>query len=121
MLTNQVGSCDWQYFVDKMLYVIGMKVNKIAIKNITPGNGMNGTTSTKRFQAVLHQIMKLGYGNSGVYTLLENPNQELIPFMSGTDFLITFKPGVYGRIKYEKVERYLFEIIESCSIAYCDT
>ena len=112
MLTNQVGSCDWQYFVDKMLYVIGMKVNKIAIKNITPGNGMNGTTSTKRFQAVLHQIMKLGYGNSGVYTLLENPNQELIPFMSGTDFLITFKPGVYGRIQYEKVERYLFEIIE---------
>ena len=73
---------------------------------------MNGTTSTKRFQAVLHQIMKLGYGNSGVYTLLENPNQELIPFMSGTDFLITFKPGVYGRIQYEKVERYLFEIIE---------
>ena len=95
---------------------------------------MNGTTSTKRFQAVLHQIMKLGYGNSGVYTLLENPNQELIPFMSGTDFLITFKPGVYGRIQYEKVERYLFEIIEnhshfsyfdflfkSCFIAYCDT
>ena len=73
---------------------------------------MSGTTSTKRFQAVLHQIMKLGYGNSGVYTLLENPNQELIPFMSGTDFLITFKPGVYGRIQYEKVERYLFEIIE---------
>ena len=25
MLTNQVGSCNWQYFVDKMLYVIGMK------------------------------------------------------------------------------------------------
>ena len=105
MLTNQVGSCNWQYFVDKMLYVIGMKVNRIAIKNITPGIGMNGPTSTKRFQAVLHQIMKLGYGNSGVYTLLENPNQELIPFMSGTDFLITFKPGVYGRIQYEKVER----------------
>ena len=87
----------------------GMKTNKIVINwKVSKTAAMEVNNSSKRFEAILHQVMKLKYDNAGVCTLLENPNPESIYFMVAQDFPFMFKPGVFGRIQSDKTERFDF-------------
>ena len=66
---------------------------------------MEVNNSSKRFEAILHQVRKLKYGEAGVNTFLENPNPESTSFMVAQSSPIMFKPGVFVKIQSDKTER----------------
>ena len=97
---------NWQRYLDCLLSFFGLKMNKIIINwKVTKTGGHEMNYSSKRFEAILHQVMKLRYGEAGVCTFLENPKPESIPYIVAQDFSFTFKPGVFGRIESDKTER----------------
>jgi len=66
---------------------------------------MEVNNSSKRFEAILHQVRKLKYGEAGVNTFLENPNPESMSFMVAQSTSFMLRPGVYGKIQTDKTER----------------
>ena len=96
---------NWRYHLDNLLNMLGMKkgTNKIIIKSKT--NGIEGNNSSKRFEAVLHQIMKLKYEDAGIVTLYENPNPISTSFMVSQPNPFTLKSGVFGKIQIDNSER----------------
>ena len=70
-----------KYF-EQILSFFGMTTNKIIINwKVSKTAQMEVNNSSKRFEAILHQVMKLKYGKAGVNTFLENPNPESMSFM----------------------------------------
>jgi len=94
-----------KYF-DRILGFFGLSTNRIIINwKVSKTAQMEVNNSSKRFEAILHQVRKLKYGEAGVNTILENPNPESISFMVAQSTPFMFKPGVYGKIQTDKTER----------------
>ena len=94
-----------KYF-DRILSFFGMTTNRIIINwKVSKTSQMEVNNSSKRFEAILHQVRKLKYGEAGVNTFLENPNPESMSFMVAQSTSFMFKPGVYGKIQTDKTER----------------
>ena len=67
-----------KYF-DRILGFFGLSTNRIIINwKVSKTAQMEVNNSSKRFEAILHQVRKLKYGEAGVNTILENPNPESI-------------------------------------------
>jgi hypothetical protein len=82
-----------------------MKMNKIIINWKVTKTEASEVNSSKRFEAILHQVMKLKYEESGVCTFLENPNPESASFMVAQNAPFTFSPGVLGTIRTDQTEK----------------
>merc|ERR1712218_292444 len=63
--------------------------------------GMEARNDSKRFEAILHQVMKLKYDQAGISTLREAP--ESFSFMVAQEPPFEFSPGVFGRIQFDKI------------------
>jgi len=91
---------DWRYYFERILGFFGWRTNMLTIKwrvNKTAQQEVNN--SSKRFEAILHKVMKLKHNDAGVCNLLENPNPESLSFVVNQSLPFTFEPGVYGKIK----------------------
>ena len=55
-------------------------------------------SESKNFEAILHQVMQLNFGDAGVCNFLENPNAESKSYIVDQSLPFKFEPGVYGRI-----------------------
>ena len=94
-----------KYF-DRILSFFGLTTNRIIINwKVSKTAQMEVNNSSKRFEAILHQVRKLKYGEAGVNTFLENPNPESMSFMVAQSTSFMLKPGVYGKIQTDKTER----------------
>jgi len=95
-----------KYF-DRILGFFGLTTNRIIINwKVSKTAQMEVNNSSKRFEAILHQVRKLKYGEAGVNTFLENPNPDSMSFMVAQSTPFMFKPGVYGKIQTDKTERH---------------
>merc|ERR1739848_749861 len=63
--------------------------------------GMEARNDSKRFEAILHQVMKLDYDEAGISTLREIP--ESLSFMVAQEPPFEFSPGVFGKIHHDKI------------------
>jgi len=93
-------AADWKYYLDRILGFFGWRTNKLTIKwkvNKTAQQEVNN--SSRKFEAILHKVMKLEHKDAGVCDLLENPNPESLSFIVNQTLPFTFEPGVYGKIK----------------------
>ena len=84
---------DWHHFLDKPLAFLGQKTNKIIVPWKASTKEEKALPS-KRFEAIMHQVRKLDYGEAGVKTLLENPTSASF---SPHECSFVFSPGVFGR------------------------
>lgn len=97
---------DLRKYFDRILSFFGMTTNRIIINwKVSKTSQMEVNNSSKRFEAILHQVRKLNYEDAGVNTFLENPNPESMSFMVAQSTPFMFKPGVYGKIQTDKTER----------------
>ena len=115
----------------------GLKTNKIVIKwkanqtknleaniseerQVSKSVGMELKHSSKRFEAILHQVKKLRYGEAGISTLREIP--ESISFMVAQEAPFVFSPGVFGKIQIDKKSENNSESVENFSaVIYSQT
>jgi len=91
---------DWNYYFERILGFFGWRTNKLTIKwRVNKAAQQEVNNSSKKFEAILHKVMKLEHKDAGVCNLLENPNPESFSFVVNQSLPFTFEPGVYGKIK----------------------
>jgi len=93
-------AADWKYYLDRILGFFGWRTNKLTIKwKVSKTAQQEVNNSSRKFEAILHKVMKLEHKDAGVCDLLENPNPESLSFIVNQSLPFTFEPGVYGKIK----------------------
>jgi len=91
---------DWKYYFERILGFFGWRTNKLTIKwKVSKTAQQEVNNSSRKFEAILHKVMKLEHKDAGVCDLLENPNPESLSFIVNQTLPFTFEPGVYGKIK----------------------
>merc|ERR1719189_3226935 len=91
---------DWKYYFERILGFFGWRTNKLTIKwKVNKSAQQEVNNSSRKFEAILHKVMKLEHKDAGVCDLLENPNPESLSFIVNQTLPFTFEPGVYGKIK----------------------
>jgi hypothetical protein len=96
---------NWQQYMDRALSLVGMKTNKIVITWKVSKPGEEKVNSSRRFDAILHQVMRLQYDEAGVSTLLENPNPKSESFLAAQGAPFTLAPDVHCSIRTDQTEK----------------
>ena len=64
---------NWNYHFERILGLFGWRTNKLTIKwKVTKKAQEEVNNSSKKFEAILHRVMKLEHNDAGVCNLLEN-------------------------------------------------